>query len=297
MKKPKTTIAAIVAVIAIFAVLAFAFGEDIKTWWANREPRTQPITTTQAPAEEWTWEEPQPEEIPPTFEPVPTAPPAAAPSIPINGGETKFSFQNNLPAKSQLPAGCFYVVEYWFPGRAENPTTSYRYIGYNQPGIDFSQAQGVWWVVNDAAATRGYNQMFTNRETAAGRKAIIQDLDRITDTSAMAIVEVNPSAATATITLQNGNVITGNRHVENSTTFFTFYTDGSTASIRLKVPDNLVLVCTDESVIEEMDARAKSYIQSRQASPTDYFTKAYGGATVNLANFPNGKLDIWCAAD
>ncbi|MCL2105449.1 MAG: hypothetical protein FWH26_00010 [Oscillospiraceae bacterium] len=117
------------------------------------------------------------------------------------------------------------------------------------------------------------------------------------DITGLAEITINPSAATATIKLTNGSTITGNRHVENNTTFFTFYTDGSTVTIRLKVPDNMVLVCTDDAVIEQMDARGKSFIQSRQTNPAEYFTKAYSGAVVSLANHPNGKVDVWCAAD
>jgi hypothetical protein len=113
----------------------------------------------------------------------------------------------------------------------------------------------------------------------------------------LAKLEINPLAATATITLLNGNTIVGNRHVENNTTFFTFYSDGSTETIRLQVPDNMVLVCTDDAVIEQMDGRGKSFIQSRQTSPSNHFTKAYGGAIVSITNYPNGKMDIWCAAN
>jgi len=63
------------------------------------------------------------------------------------------------------------------------------------------------------------------------------------------------------------------------------------------VPDNTVLVCTDEAAIEVMDARGLSFIQSRQSSPSDYYTKAYGGAVVKLTNYQGGKLDIWCSAN
>jgi len=113
----------------------------------------------------------------------------------------------------------------------------------------------------------------------------------------LAVVSVNPALTTATITLPNGNIITGKRSVASGTTLFTFYTDGSTETIRLQAPDNMVLVCTDDATIEQMDARNKSYIKSRQASPSDYFTKAYGGAVINLTNYLGGKLDIWCAAN
>ena len=113
----------------------------------------------------------------------------------------------------------------------------------------------------------------------------------------MAVVSVNPASDSATIRLLNGNVLTGTRSVVDGTTLFTFYTDGSTASIRLQVPDNMVMVCTDDATIETMDARGLSFIQSRQSNLSEYFTKAYGGAVVNLTNYSGGKLDIWCSAN
>jgi len=123
-------------------------------------PQTQPETQPTAPQA--------------TMPPV-TQPPAGAETpFPVDGGETLFSFSNNLPAKSQLPAGCFYVVEYWFPGR-EYPIKAYRYLGYDPPDIDYSKVKGAWWVMSSATVARGYNQQWRDGRLADGNTPILQD--------------------------------------------------------------------------------------------------------------------------
>ena len=247
-----------------------------------KEPLTQPLITYEA-------QQPDIYTEPPTI--APTLPPATAP--PQLASQGPFDFP--MPVAS--PTGYFFVIDYYYPGA---PGTGYRIISYEYPAdLDFTAIVGKWYLESNKAHQITSNADYRALQASQGAQCQIDDRIGLSPQSStnMAIVSVNPTVASATITLPNGNIITGTRSVVNGTTLFTFYTDGSTETIRLQVPDNTVLVCTDDATIEQMDARGKSYIQSRQASPADFFTKAYGGAVINLTNYPGGKLDIWCAAN
>ena len=170
-KKKIIIIAACGAAALVVTALLIILSGMPRTPRAAKPSPTQPAAQPAQPPEATA-----PPYMPQTQPPAPaTAPPApAAPAFPIDGAETLFSFSDNLPAKSQLPAGCFYVVEYWFPGR-EYPIKAYRYLGYDPPDIDYSQAKGAWWIMSSAAIARGYNQQWRDGRLSDGNTPILQD--------------------------------------------------------------------------------------------------------------------------
>lgn len=296
-KHTKTIIAALILLVFIAAfVIIYFFGGDIKAGFA-RGGSAQQTVTTEAPAyyePDPAWEEAEPEIR--TTLPAPTAPPATQPpaaAMPPLPAQGPFDF----PMPATPTTGYFFVMDFYYPSA---PGTGYRIISYERPSdIDFSAIRGNWYLESSKTQQISSNADYRALQASQGAQCQIDDRIGLSSQlkSTMAVVSVNPTLTTATITLLNGNILTGTRSVVSGTTLFTFYTDGSTASIRLQVPDNMVLVCTDDATIEQMDARGKSYIQSRQSNPADFFTKAYGGAVVNLTNYSNGKLDIWCSAN
>ena len=284
-KKKIIIICVATGAVALVVAAAIIFGGI----FANRsEPYKEP--TTQPPI---TYEAQQPDSYiePPTV--APTLPPVPATAVPQLASQGPFDF----PMPAAPSAGYFFVIDYYYPSA---PGTGYRIITYDYPAdLDFTAIVGKWYLESNKAHQEASNADYQALQASQGAQCQIDDrIGLLPQSNAnMAVVSVNPAAASATIRLPNGNTLTGTCSVASGTTLFTFYTDGSTETIRLQVPDNMVLVCTDDATIEIMDARGKSYIQSRQTNPADYFTKAYGGAVVNLANYPNGKLDIWCAAN
>jgi len=168
LDKKKVIIITAGAVLLVAAIIIF--GSIFASRQPDNESPAQPQTSFEQPN---TYTEPLTDPI--TTAPPVTQPPApAAPAFPIDGGETLFSFANNLPDKSQLPTGCFYVVEYWFPNR-EYPIKAYRYLGYDPPDIDYSQARGAWWIMSSPTVARGYNQQWRDGRLADGNTPILQD--------------------------------------------------------------------------------------------------------------------------
>ena len=120
-----------------------------------------------------------------------------------------------------------------------------------------------------------------------------------TNSMAIDVVEINidfhnSTIKEATLVLENGQVITGTRN-RDSLLCFNFWTYGYGAEyIRIRVPDNMVIVCTDDATIDEYDMLNKSSQQSNKTNPDDFYTKAFEGAVITLNNKHQGaQVDFW----
>ena len=98
----------------------------------------------------------------------------------LNGDKLEFHNMNPLPNEKQLSKDSFYVVEYWYSTKHENPVNSYFYVGYKQPKIDFMLVSGSWVISNNAAQTKqGYEEWRIKQNNEGNIVNQIQDPNRI----------------------------------------------------------------------------------------------------------------------
>lgn len=69
----------------------------------------------------------------------------------------------------EAPAGYYIVVEYHFPGKSKITT---RFIDYVKPDIDYTKADGYWWLDSRHITTNRTNELFLEKY---GKNAVLID--------------------------------------------------------------------------------------------------------------------------